>query len=142
MRSPKTRAAIAARQVSRGADVVFPVAGACSAGALGVAQRDGVWGVGVDVDQDYRPLRRLENRYGQDRAQMRSGASFTGIEGIPNQDLAMWERMGAIADRSKERLGGSDMAVVAFRRQMVDAARAVAKGEPAIGTTPLTVVTV
>jgi phthalate 4,5-dioxygenase oxygenase subunit len=92
--------------------------------------------VGVDVDESYRPLRRLENRYRQDRDQMRSGASFTGIDGIPNQDLAMWETMGPIADRSKERLGGSDMAVVAFRRQMVDAARAVARGEPGIGTAP------
>jgi phthalate 4,5-dioxygenase oxygenase subunit len=60
--------------------------------------------------------------------------SFTGIDGIPNQDLAMWETMGPIADRSKERLGGSDIAVVAFRRQMVDAARAHRDGAPAIGT--------
>jgi phthalate 4,5-dioxygenase oxygenase subunit len=91
--------------------------------------------IGVDVDAQYRPLRTLENRYRQDRDAMKRG-SFTGIEGIPNQDLAMWETMGPIADRSKERLGGSDIAVVAFRRQMVDAARAVRDGAPAIGTTP------
>jgi basic membrane protein A and related proteins len=53
VRRPATCAAIAERQVSRGADVVFPVAGACAAGALGVAQRDGVWGVGVDTDMSY-----------------------------------------------------------------------------------------
>ena len=46
----------------------------------------------------------------------------------------MWETMGAIADRSKERLGASDLAIVEFRRIMVDAARRVAGGEPAIGT--------
>jgi len=91
--------------------------------------------VGVDVDAQYRPLRTLENRYRQDRDAMKLG-SFTGIEGIPNQDLAMWETMGPIADRSKERLGGSDIAVVAFRRQMVEAARAVRDGAPAIGATP------
>lgn len=91
--------------------------------------------VGVDVDEQYRPLRSLENHYRQDRDAMKRG-SFTGIEGIPNQDLAMWETMGPIADRSKERLGGSDIAVVAFRRQMVDAARAVRDGAPALGTTP------
>ena len=92
--------------------------------------------VGVDVDAQYRPLRSLDNRYRQDRGAMKRGASFTGIEGIPNQDLAMWETMGPIADRSRERLGGSDIAVVAFRRQMVAAARAVTAGEPAIGTAP------
>ncbi len=91
--------------------------------------------VGVDVDAQYRPLRRLENHYRQDRDAMKRG-NFTGIDGIPNQDLAMWETMGSIADRSKERLGGSDIAVVAFRRQMVDAARAVRDGAPAIGTAP------
>ena len=48
---------------------------------------------------------------------------FTGIKGIPNQDIAMWETMGPIADRTKERLGASDLAVVEFRKLMVDAAR-------------------
>ena len=45
--------------------------------------------------------------------------SFTGIAGIPNQDIAMWESMGPIADRSRERLGVSDVAIVHFRRIMV-----------------------
>ena len=49
--------------------------------------------------------------------------NFTGISGIPNQDIAMWESMGPISDRSKERVGASDVAVVAFRRLMVEAAR-------------------
>ena len=30
---------------------------------------------------------------------MRLG-DFTGIKGIPNQDIAMWETMGPIADRT------------------------------------------
>jgi phthalate 4,5-dioxygenase len=90
--------------------------------------------VGIDVDQDYRNLRTRENRYGQDRQAMKLG-DFTGIPGIPNQDIAMWETMGPIADRSKERLGASDLAVVEFRKLMVDAARRFQAGEPAIGTT-------
>ena len=49
---------------------------------------------------------------------------FTGILGIPNQDVAMWESMGPIADRTQERLGASDIAIVQFRRLMIDAARA------------------
>ena len=43
--------------------------------------------------------------------------------------------MGPIGDRSKERVGASDVAVVAFRRLMVEAARAMRDGGPAIGTT-------
>ena len=38
--------------------------------------------------------------YLQDRAAMKAG-NFTGISGIPNQDIAMWESMGPIADRSQ-----------------------------------------
>ena len=60
---------------------------------------------------------------------------FTGIKGIPNQDIAMWETMGPIVDRSKERLGASDFAVVEFRKLMVEAAQRVRDGGPAIGTT-------
>ena len=47
----------------------------------------------------------------------------------------MWESMGPITDRSKERVGVSDIAVNAFRRLMVDAARSIRDGKPAIGTT-------
>ena len=43
-----------------------------------------------------------DNDYLQDRAAMKAG-NFTGISGIPNQDIAMWEGMGPISDRSKER---------------------------------------
>ena len=62
--------------------------------------------------------------------------SHTGITGIPNQDMAMWETMGPIADRSRERLGASDVAIVQFRRIMVEAAKKLRDGGPAIGTSP------
>ncbi len=90
--------------------------------------------VGIDLDAQYRNLRTRANLYRQDRSAMKLG-DFTGIRGIPNQDIAMWETMGPIADRTKERLGASDLAVVEFRKLMVDAARRFAAGEPAIGTT-------
>ena len=90
--------------------------------------------VGVDLDANFRRIRTRDNDYLQDRAAMQAG-SHTGIKGIPNQDIAMWETMGAIADRSRERLGASDVAIVQFRRIMVDAARKVRDGGPAIGTT-------
>lgn len=89
--------------------------------------------VGVDLDERYRLLRGHKQRFGQDRQAMKAG-NFTGIKGIPNQDMAMWLTMGPIADRTKDRLGASDLAVVEFRKQMVEAVKAVAKGEAAIGT--------
>jgi phthalate 4,5-dioxygenase oxygenase subunit len=90
---------------------------------------------GADVDALWRPLRTLENDFRQDRAAMAEG-SFTGIQGIPNQDLAMWVSMGARVQRHTDILGASDLAIVEFRRLMVDAAKQVADGGPAIGTGP------
>jgi len=89
--------------------------------------------VGTDLDVHYRPLRNRDNFYWQDRAAMKEG-NFTGITGFPNQDIAMWVTMGPIADRTHERLGASDLAVVEFRRQMLEAVRAFQGGAPAIGT--------
>jgi phthalate 4,5-dioxygenase len=89
--------------------------------------------VGTDLDDKYVPLRNRANHFWQDRAAMKAG-NFTGITGFPNQDIAMWVTMGPIADRSHERLGASDVAVVEFRRQMLDAVRAFDSGAPAIGT--------
>lgn len=88
--------------------------------------------VGIDLDSRYRKTRTRENNYLQDRQAMKLG-NFTGIRGIPNQDIAMWETMGPIADRSLDRLGASDLAIVEFRKIMVEAAAAFAAGGPAIG---------
>jgi phthalate 4,5-dioxygenase oxygenase subunit len=89
--------------------------------------------VGEDVDSRFRPVRRhAYNDYLQDRAAMQDG-NFTGIAGIPNQDIAMWESMGTIADRTQERLGASDIAIVQFRRLMIDAARAFQEEGQVIG---------
>ncbi len=89
--------------------------------------------VGSDLDEHYRPLRNRENRFWQDRVAMNAG-NFTGISGFPNQDIAMWLTMGPIADRTHERLGASDVAIVEFRRQMLEAVRAFQSGAAAIGT--------
>jgi phthalate 4,5-dioxygenase oxygenase subunit len=89
---------------------------------------------GIDLDANWRKKRTLDNRFLQDRAAMRRG-DWTGIEGIPAQDMAMWESMGPISDRSEEVAGASDLAVVHFRRMMVAAAEKVRDGGPAIGTT-------
>ena len=89
--------------------------------------------VGEDVDQNFRSIKRhARNNYLQDRALMMDG-NFTGILGIPNQDIAMWESMGPIADRSQERLGASDIAIVQFRRLMLDAVRHFESTDKPIG---------
>ncbi|WP_419908369.1 Rieske 2Fe-2S domain-containing protein [Hoeflea sp.] len=77
---------------------------------------------GIDVDEKWNKVRTLENNYLQDRQKMKLG-DFTGISGIPNQDMAMQETMGPIADRTREKLGASDIAIVRFRQVMIDAAR-------------------
>jgi phthalate 4,5-dioxygenase len=87
---------------------------------------------GIDLDHRWRKLRVRDNDFLQDRNAMKLG-DFTGIRGIPMQDMAMWETMGPIADRGRERLGASDLAIVEFRRIMVEAARRFAAGGPAIG---------
>jgi phthalate 4,5-dioxygenase oxygenase subunit len=91
---------------------------------------------GIDLDGDFTNRRTRDNDYRQDRSAMKLG-SFTGIAGIPNQDIAMWESMGrtGITDRTRERLGASDIAVIQFRRIMIDAARRMAAGGPALGRT-------
>jgi phthalate 4,5-dioxygenase oxygenase subunit len=89
---------------------------------------------GIELDANWRKRRNLENRFLQDREAMRRG-DWTGIEGIPAQDMAMWESMGPITDRTEEVAGASDLAVVHFRRMMVAAAEKVRDGGPAIGTT-------
>jgi phthalate 4,5-dioxygenase oxygenase subunit len=91
---------------------------------------------GVDVDPiTWATVGNMENRFRQDRVKMKEG-DFTGIPGIPNQDIAMWVSMGPIVNRTDDILGASDLAIVEFRRVMVEAAQKVANGEPAIGTNP------
>jgi phthalate 4,5-dioxygenase oxygenase subunit len=90
--------------------------------------------VGIDLDENYRKVRTLGNNFLQDRQAMKLG-DFTGIKGIPAQDMAMWESMGPISDRTEDHLGQSDIAVVQFRRQMISAAKRMKQECVAIGTT-------
>jgi basic membrane protein A and related proteins len=44
---------VALRQIARGSQAVFQVAGGCGLGALSAAKEKKVWGIGVDADQAY-----------------------------------------------------------------------------------------
>lgn len=85
--------------------------------------------LGIDIDSHFRKLRTPENDWLQDREAMKHGASFSGFEGIGNEDMAVQESMGPIYDRSKEHLGTSDLAVIRMRRLMIDAARLIQAGQ-------------
>ena len=81
---------------------------------------------GVDP-RTFRPFRNLDNDYLIDRELQRT-TSFTGIEGVSEQDAAVQESMGRIVDRTKERLGTSDTAVIAARRLLLREARDLQAG--------------
>jgi nitrite reductase/ring-hydroxylating ferredoxin subunit len=68
-----------------------------------------------------------ENDYLIDRESQRT-SSFTGIQGIAQQDMAVTESMGAVMDRTHEHLGASDKAIIRARRMLIDAAKALANG--------------
>ena len=80
------------------------------------------------------PTARRENRYGWSRA-AQDETYFSGIEGIWKQDRAVTEGMGAIADRTREHLLPSDVAVVRLRRRLL-AAAGEAGGTPALESEP------
>ena len=46
----------------------------------------------------------------------------------------MWLTMGKIADRTHDRLGASDLAIVEFRKQMIEAVKNFQQTGQAIGT--------
>jgi hypothetical protein len=77
----------------------------------------------------FMPKANISNDYLIDREDQRHH-SFTGIKGIPVQDYAVTQDMGGgrIADRSREYLTASDAVIVAVRKRMLDAARALANG--------------
>ena len=90
--------------------------------------------IGPNLNEDYSTKRTLQNDFLQDRDAMVAG-NFTGVPGIPNQDIIMWVSMGKWPKRHEDHLGASDLAVVEFRRLMVKAVKDfINEIGPAIGT--------
>jgi phenylpropionate dioxygenase-like ring-hydroxylating dioxygenase large terminal subunit len=71
----------------------------------------------------FRPVRNKSNDYMIDRDLQRSRRSYTGIVGTSEQDTAVQESMGPIFDRTRERLGAADSAIIQMRRRLLKAAR-------------------
>ena len=88
----------------------------------------------IDVDPEtFHSIRNRTNRFMIDREVQRT-QTYTGIAGINTQDRAVQESMGAVADRSLERLGTTDRAIIAYRRHMMEALARFEKGEEPPGT--------
>ena len=83
---------------------------------------------GLELDENLRKKKNLENEYGQDR-ELQKSQNFTGIRGIANQDHAATETMGPITDRTNEHLGTSDLPVIQIRRLLFQQIDAIQKGE-------------
>jgi phthalate 4,5-dioxygenase oxygenase subunit len=79
----------------------------------------------VSIDNDYLISREVQRTI-----------NYTGIFGIPQQDMAMTETMGAIFDRSNEHLGTTDGAIIRFRRMLLKGARDLARGIEPPGVDP------
>ena len=111
------------------------------------------WSEGEGIDQDAwrkfcaaqrrrRPRRRASGASARARtttcriATRCSAAATPASKASRTRTSRCGRRWVPIADRSRERLGASDIAIVQFRRIMVDAARTVAAGGPVIGTSP------
>ena len=75
----------------------------------------------------FRPLRNQDNNYGVDREQQRT-SSMTGMLGFATQDMAIQESMGPVVDRTRERLGTSDTAIIGMRRLLLQEIGALQQG--------------
>jgi phthalate 4,5-dioxygenase len=89
------------------------------------------------IPGSFKLKRNLANDYLIDRAAQKT-RSFTGIDGVNTQDMAIQEGMGPIVDRSQEFLGNTDRAIVTLRRMLLDATDAVERGETPPGADPAT----
>jgi phthalate 4,5-dioxygenase oxygenase subunit len=102
-----------------------------------VLEHETLFGRGPDdVLPGYRLKRNPSNDYLIDREVQRT-KTFTGIEGINTQDYALQEGMDfPFCDRSKERLGTADTAIITARQLLLEATRHVESGEKLRGTDP------
>lgn len=86
----------------------------------------------AQVDQHFKPLRHRGNEYLMDR-QRQKHENFTGIVGVSEQDAAIQDSQGLIADRTREILSATDLGVVRFRQLMLEAAEHIAQGKVPLG---------
>ena len=85
-----------------------------------------------------KPIRNKDNDYLIDRSLQASGKSYTGIKGLGTQDNGIQESMGPIADRTRERLGTTDAAIINLRKLLLKALDDHEEGVTPLGLDPST----
>jgi hypothetical protein len=86
-----------------------------------------------NIGPDNRHVRRIENRYLQDRKEQKTG-SWCGMGmHFPSQDAFAIETQGVIQDRTKENLGSSDVVIASVRKVLLKAVKQVQDGKEAPG---------
>ncbi len=88
-----------------------------------------------EVGAGHRKLRNRDVDWLIDR-EVQKTETYSGIDGINNQDHAVQESMGAIVDRTKENLGTTDAAVIATRRILLARLKAAAPDRDPPGVAP------
>ncbi|MDB5080024.1 MAG: hypothetical protein JWP00_1948 [Chloroflexi bacterium] len=78
--------------------------------------------MGLDPDNTYEPCFGADKVWGQDRELMKQGF-YSGFQALPIEDFVVQESQGIFADRSKEHLGASDIAIIRMRRLLLDMAK-------------------
>jgi phenylpropionate dioxygenase-like ring-hydroxylating dioxygenase large terminal subunit len=73
----------------------------------------------------FRITQNFQNDFLIDREAQKAWKSYTGIEGIRQQDMAMTESMGVIYNRTREHLGTTDQMIIRSRRRYIAAAKAL-----------------
>lgn len=80
---------------------------------------------------DYKLVRNRENRYGQDREELKT-RTYTGLGyHFPSHDAYATESQGPTQDRRQEHIVSSDKAIVAARKQLLKAIKDVQEGREA-----------
>ncbi len=87
----------------------------------------GGFGQFAELGPGYVPIRNRDNDYLIDREEQKH-RSFTGVRGIAEQDAMAQDSQGLIVDRTREKLSPTDVAIVRFRRVMLDGAKALKVG--------------
>ncbi|HEY4135824.1 MAG TPA: Rieske 2Fe-2S domain-containing protein [Alphaproteobacteria bacterium] len=83
----------------------------------------------LEIDDNHMMIRRKENRYLQDREEMKS-FSFSGMGTFfSSHDVWAVETPGPIADRRREHLASTDMGVAVMRRMFLHAMDGLAAGK-------------
>jgi hypothetical protein len=75
-----------------------------------------------------KPIANRGNDYLIDRETQRT-STYTGIKGIPEQDMAVTQSMGPVYSRWQEHLGRSDLAIIHARRRLQRLAKEVQEGK-------------